>query len=337
TNECNEDKNFCGLNSVCTNTVGSYHCNCEVGFKSNMNDGKNCSDIDECEEETFNCTKFSQCKNLIGAYECRCKAGYRETANGSCQDNNECELNKDICGSNSVCSNTGGSYKCNCEVGYKSANDGGKKCFDIDECAKLEICGDTATCGNTLGSYTCTCPDGFAFNSRKRICVDYDECEIGRPCDMICANTFGSYTCSCHEGYRLDKMHCAGNNKRSSRLSCLCRINRELKGMEGDVSFLFCIEIDECQEKTYDCPAFSRCKNQNGSYECLCEDGYRKASDGTCSVLTVRKQHHHRYVSLLSSEICHPECEVNSFCQNGKCMCKKGFSMGLNLTCQPGQ
>ena len=43
--------------------------------------------------------------------------------------------------------------------------------------------------------------------------ADYDECEIGRPCDMICANTFGSYTCSCHEGYRLDKMHCAGNNK----------------------------------------------------------------------------------------------------------------------------
>lgn len=53
--------------------------------------------------------------------------------------------------------------------------------------------------------------------------------------------------------------------------------------MKGDVSFLFCIEIDECKEETYNCPEFSSCKNQNGSYECLCKGGYRKASDGNCS------------------------------------------------------
>ena len=49
------------------------------------------------------------------------------------------------------------------------------------------------------------------------------------------------------------------------------------------MSFLFNIDIDECKENTYDCPKFSRCKNRNGNYECLCKDGYRKESDGTCS------------------------------------------------------
>lgn len=54
--------------------------------------------------------------------------------------------------------------------------------------------------------------------------------------------------------------------------------------MDKDICpFLLYIDIDECEEDAYDCPQFSRCKNQNGSYECPCKDGYRKAPDGTCS------------------------------------------------------
>ncbi|XP_027048959.1 EGF-containing fibulin-like extracellular matrix protein 2 [Pocillopora damicornis] len=82
------------------------------------------------------------------------------------------------------------------------------------------------------------------------------------------------------------------------------------------MSFLFNIDIDECKENTYDCPKFSRCKNRNGSYECPCKDGYRKESDGTCS------------------EICFPECEENLYCQRGNCLCRRGFHLGPDLTCQ---
>ena len=40
-NECeNAESNDCGLNTVCTNTNGSYSCRCKAGFQS---DGVNCT------------------------------------------------------------------------------------------------------------------------------------------------------------------------------------------------------------------------------------------------------------------------------------------------------
>ena len=43
------------------------------------------------------------------------------------------------------------------------------------------------------------------------------------------------------------------------------------------------LDIDECDEETYSCPKFSRCKNKNGGYECPCKVGYEKTPQGTCS------------------------------------------------------
>ncbi|XP_020600975.1 nephronectin-like isoform X1 [Orbicella faveolata] len=82
---------------------------------------------------------------------------------------------------------------------------------------------------------------------------------------------------------------------------------------------LFALDIDECEEETYSCPKFSRCKNKNGGYDCPCKDGFEKTAQGTCS------------------EICTPECDENSYCENGKCLCRRGFSLGLDYTCQPSE
>ena len=40
---------------------------------------------------------------------------------------------------------------------------------------------------------------------------------------------------------------------------------------------------------------------------------------------------------LFSLEICPTKCDENSYCENRKCLCRKGFSRGLDYTCQPSE
>jgi len=53
-NECEIKKNICGLHSVCTNTIGSFKCNCSDGFASKNDDGKNCSGELLCFQQMVN-------------------------------------------------------------------------------------------------------------------------------------------------------------------------------------------------------------------------------------------------------------------------------------------
>ena len=53
----------------CTNTVGSFLCDCNLGFEG---DGINdCNDIDECETKTDDCSPVQNCENteVFIAYE----------------------------------------------------------------------------------------------------------------------------------------------------------------------------------------------------------------------------------------------------------------------------
>ena len=42
-----------------------------------------------------------------------------------------------------------------------------------------------------------------------------------------------------------------------------------------------CDDIDECETGAHDCPADQICSNRDGSYECICHDGFQK-SNGKC-------------------------------------------------------
>ena len=42
-----------------------------------------------------------------------------------------------------------------------------------------------------------------------------------------------------------------------------------------------CEDIDECETGAHDCPADQICSNRDGSYECICHDGFQK-SNGKC-------------------------------------------------------
>ena len=91
----------CNQFATCTNTFGTYECECEPGFLGN---GKFCKRLDDRVE-------FD---DASGAYVC--PEGYRGGV-FSCDDIDECSSD-DACAPMADCHNTLGSYECVCKPGY---------------------------------------------------------------------------------------------------------------------------------------------------------------------------------------------------------------------------
>ena len=154
-------------------------------------------------------------------------------------DFDECSIDNGGCDHN--CDNTIGSYECSCNNGYELASDG-KKCQGMKAIKYVELAND---------SYFYT---------------DNNECNTGNgECDHICNNTIGSYKCSCTNGFYLD----------SNGVSC--------KGLVIilynyiTLQIIISIDIDECITDNGGCN--QTCINNNGSYTCLCHQGYEINDD----------------------------------------------------------
>ena len=99
TNECALDLDTCIENAVCTNTIGSYTCDCVDGYSG---DGTSCEDIDECDpgNPVPACDANEACTNLPGSYACSCVPGF-EDVDGVCTNIDDCAqapcLNASIC------------------------------------------------------------------------------------------------------------------------------------------------------------------------------------------------------------------------------------------------
>ena len=61
--ECDPPLNPCGENGVCNNTLGSFNCGCEKGYKDIAGE---CVDIDECKEGGHVCDVNAYCYNVRG-------------------------------------------------------------------------------------------------------------------------------------------------------------------------------------------------------------------------------------------------------------------------------
>ncbi|XP_073822844.1 cartilage oligomeric matrix protein-like [Musca autumnalis] len=132
---------------------------------------------------------------------------------------------------------------------------------------KRSLCLDTPcpSCSKCIDSkippyYRCvTCAQGEQSNGTT--CVDINECEVYRPCDMLstCVNLSPGFRCEpCPLGY--EGMHSDGYNA---------------KYWTNTSQRQNCVDINECQSDVARCGENSVCVNTIGSYQCHCREGFK--------------------------------------------------------------
>ncbi|KAG1700053.1 Fibrillin-2 [Nymphon striatum] len=307
--ECLTSPHLCE-NGRCLNTVGSYRCLCNRGYKRNRF-GTKCVDMDECKLKHNSCK--GGCQNVDGSYKCTCLKGFSLHTDGiTCIDIDECANSQHNC--DGRCVNTVGSYVCLCKPGYRRVAD---TCIDVDECREGggSSCGRHGTCINTEGSYTCNCQRGYTLDSTKTMCTDIDECVDGK-CEEGCLNIDGGYRCQCPPGYYqhyywnqcVDDDECtkpsvcgsASCSNTVGSYQCTCP-----SGYKFDSQIRLCIEVSGTS--CHGAPCAFGCKPLGSSgYTCGCPDGYHKIGQGHClSTVSPSGFHIDNGKDIISTEGCY--------------------------------
>lgn len=138
--ECESGRHRCGRNTHCINTIGSFHCECNQGFRKDFYDQSFCIDVDECENSGI-CQQ--SCQNTYGGYRCYCNKGYTlNSDNRTCSDIDECKKGNHHC--EKICKNAVGSYHCECPKGLKLIKkhlcDGKKRAQNFRCSESLKLC-----------------------------------------------------------------------------------------------------------------------------------------------------------------------------------------------------
>uniref|UniRef100_A0A673JVT8 Latent-transforming growth factor beta-binding protein 4-like n=1 Tax=Sinocyclocheilus rhinocerous TaxID=307959 RepID=A0A673JVT8_9TELE len=249
----------------CENTPGSYRCSCRTGYRFQVN---TCVDVNECEDPSQ--CPGQECVNSQGSYRCvSCRPGF-SLKNRACSDIDECRQTPSPC-SNGLCENTLGSFRCVCRTGYRLQ---GGSCTDlneyVNECENELQC-PGKECVNSVGSFKCvSCQPGFELLDGQ--CQDIDECSQNptRCTNGQCMNTPGSFRCVCDLGFNLQDATCTGKR---------FVFNTLLSGSD----------INECLEGDFCFPS-GECVNTDGSYKCVCAQGYKSAANGTsCQGMTPKR------------------------------------------------
>ncbi|KAI0209335.1 hypothetical protein LSAT2_005978 [Lamellibrachia satsuma] len=151
--DCYEDldeclNNPCGSNANCTNTVGTFRCDCHEGYvQQNLTA---CVELDECESSP--CQNGATCTDQFNNYICACVQGY---AGRNCEiDVNECESSP--CQNHGTCVDRVNKYRCTCPTGFT-----GSKCEKALLCNSAP-CQNGAVCVQSSANYSCSCLVGFS-------------------------------------------------------------------------------------------------------------------------------------------------------------------------------
>ncbi len=114
--ECAEQLDEC--QQICNNTIGSYVCDCRIGYALNS-DGRTCRGKND---------------EINVYYQDHCQDHWLISIAISWSDINECDLGIDRCDQN--CHNNIGSYTCSCNAGWRLDFDG-FRCNGVHMCMAI--------------------------------------------------------------------------------------------------------------------------------------------------------------------------------------------------------
>ncbi|KAI6647886.1 Fibrillin-2-like [Oopsacas minuta] len=308
----------------------------------------NCSQTEsyQCFDKSTTCPSNQVCHNTQDGYFCGCPVGYLQHSSGECVDEDECGVGTEC---EHVCENTEGSYHCVCEEGYKLATNG-YVCDDVNEC-KIGNGGCEFGCGNTIGSYLCYCEYGHQL-------INITHCESDIQCDVVDSSNNEEYQFICDGGFNLTITNFTCQSTTITTPTCstaqstisptFCPIGYSLHN-SGE-----CKDFDECNEAT-DC-AYA-CENTEGSYLCVCDEGYTLAANGyACDDINECQEGNggceFGCQNIIGSYLCYCQdgrqlinkthCESNIQCdvvdssgdEEYRFVCHGGFNLTItNLTC----
>ena len=138
----------CTGQGTCTNSMGTYNCECEPGYT-----GRDCeTDVDECLLMETECSGRGTCTNGVNDFTCNCNKGFTGMM---------CETNIDECvgvncSGRGQCTDGVNSFNCDCNEGFT-----GMICeTNIDDCVRVN-CSGHGQCMDGVNNFTCLCQSGF--------------------------------------------------------------------------------------------------------------------------------------------------------------------------------
>ncbi|XP_078594600.1 uncharacterized protein LOC144872399 [Branchiostoma floridae x Branchiostoma japonicum] len=347
--ECADGTDNCHAQATCTNTDGSFTCDCTEGYSGN---GVNCTDVDECADGTHNCHAQATCTNTDGSFICECTDGHGGDG-VTCADIDECANGTHNCHDDATCSNTDGGFNCTCYEGY--AGDGvtctdhevdialGKPAFQTSTTTlgSAHWPASLAVDGSGAAPCTHTNPEdspawwvdlGQSYAVDRVVIFNRPDCcrerlnpfniHIGDS-DQVISNP------RCGGDHHINVTHlsiaiqCQGMQGRfvavrlpghgPSRILTLC----EVQVYTADPP-----DVDECADGTANCHSQATCTNTDGGFTCACIAGY--TGDGvTCTDIDECANGTHN---------CHDHVNCTNTEGSFNCVCIDGYD-GDGVTC----
>ncbi|XP_078487181.1 uncharacterized protein LOC100185781 [Ciona intestinalis] len=314
--ECTIPTHTCDLNAVCTNIPGSFTCTCNLGYSGDgftCIDFDVCTHVGP---SICGGVAAGTCADQVGTYTCTCNGGYtlNTVSDPTCNDVDECTAGTDGCDSSlATCTNTIGGHTCACIAGYTGAGTTGN-CADINECL-TSPCDTNANCANNAGSFTCTCNapsfvgdgitcSGLVFNTdfRAELVTGEDASSLTIASqqaavatlimdildELVNTTTFG-YNAT---GLTVTLEQLSGSTTSTTYIVVIDIIgstdnNVGLQGRFSGTSFSSLIntkavtsikDFDECQVNYGNCSTNAVCTNNDGGFECACNDTHADRS-----------------------------------------------------------
>ncbi|KAG8039052.1 hypothetical protein G9C98_003359 [Cotesia typhae] len=351
-NECDEVEEACSSNEECVNTIGSYTCNCRIGFRRD-NLTQACVDINECQLLENDCLPTQRCDNTLGSYNCvrflPCGTGYTlNAATEICEDDDECLLGTHDCGEGYHCRNTLGSYRCDRNLRGQTWTTRRPPVITSTTLASIKAL-TTETEPITI---TTTSPRPAPTRSRvtpTRLTPTQSSEMQATAVTSTNTPVIGSRNQpeqnSCPRGFEpgssgqcidIDECYGASNPCARSPLQrcintvgsyrCVSRVICGA-GWTLDPVTSRCVDLDECATGTHECGPDQTCENRQGGYLCSCPAGHALGPNRECIDIDE--------CSMFSGNVCGSGGRCENTVGSYRCVCDAGYEKSSKGTgCQ---